>query len=169
MSRTLSWTAAVLSGLLALGSGAALTVAALERDAAGTALRGSIRSREAERSVVRAQGRLTGADVGEALDSIRRANEAADRVAGLTRRLVGLLEATLAETTGAVEASREGASRTVTARRETDLAAQLLAAIAGYQASASDSAAATNRALRRILEALRATNREFPGPGGGAP
>jgi hypothetical protein len=39
-----------------------------------------------------------------------------------------------------------------------------LGAIAGYQRAASRNAAVTNRALRRILHALRKTNEEFEGP-----
>lgn len=165
MRRALSWISVAVSGALTLGFGAGLGVAVLERDAAEGALRDSLRARAAEVAVVKAQGRLTGTDVGEALTSIRQANQAAGRVAALTRSLAASLEATVGETTGAVEASREGAGRTTAALRETEAVSGLLAAIAGYQASASDSADETNRALRRILRALRETNRELSGQG----
>lgn len=165
MRRVLSWISVMVSGAVTLGFGAGLGVAVLERDAAEGALHDSLRARAAEVSVVKAQGRLTGTDVGEALTAIRQANQAAGRVATLTRSLAASLEATVGETTGAVEASREGAGRTTAALRETEAVAELLAAIAGYQASASSSADETNKALRRILRALRETNRELSGQG----
>lgn len=165
MRRLLPWVGVMASGVLALGSVAALGVAMLEQGAAREALLGSVRAREAELSVVKAQRELSGTDVSDALASIRSANEAAERVAALTGRLVESLEVTLEETGRSVEASREAAAGTVQARRETDLAAELLAAIAGYQGSAAGSADRTNAALRRILRALRETNRELSGEG----
>ena len=151
------------SAILALGLAGALAVASIERGEAGAALEASVAAHRAERAVVEAQGRVTRTDVSAALASIRHANVAGGRVGVLTERLVVLLEDTLGETTRAVGSARTGAEKTLVARRETGLAADLLAAIADYQSSASSSAEETNRALREILEALRDTNRGFPG------
>ena len=165
MKRAISWTSAALSAILALGSAGALVVAMGQGDAARRALRGSIQAHVAERAVVRAQEGVSGTDVAAALAAIRRANEAGGRVALLTEELVAAMEPTVDETARAVGSARDGASSAAAARSETRVAAQLLAAIAGYQTAASDSAGATNAALRRVLAALRETNRSFSGPG----
>lgn len=164
MRRLLPWAAAGLSAILALGSVGALALAAGGGEAARRALRGSVRSHLAERAVVRAQEDVSRTDIEGALAAIRRANEAAERVALLTEELVGSLEPTVDEASLAVASARDGAASAAAARNETALAAQLLAAIAGYQSAASDSAGTTNAALRRILAALRETNRRFSGP-----
>lgn len=164
MRRALSWIAPALSATLALGSVGAMVLATGEGDAARRALEGSARAHVAERAVVRAQEGVSETDIAGALAAIRRANEAAERVALLTEELVGSLEPTVEEASRAVGSARDGAGSAAAARAETRLAADLLAAIAGYQSAASDSADVTNDALRRVLSALRETNRRFPGP-----
>jgi len=165
MRRALPWISVGLSAILALGSAGALVVAAGQAEPARRALRGSVGATQAERAVVRAQESVSGTDIPAALAAIRRANEAAGRVALLTQEMVGSLEPTVDETARAVGSARDGASSAAAARSETRIAAQLLAAIAGYQTAASDSAGVTNAALRRVLAALRETNRSFSGPG----
>ena len=111
-----------------------------------------------------AQRSLGGSDIRQALASINRANRTALRISSLTDRIVGLLSPTGRSASGAVALARRGAGSASSARRLVVVISGDLGAIAGYQRAGSADAGSTNQALRRILRALRETNRSFPVP-----
>lgn len=152
------------SALCALGAAGAAVVA--ERSAAGAraTLADTVRLQRARAEVARAEAALGGTDLDDAIARAQRANAVAERVQALTARIVALLEPARADADALIGAARGSLSALRSARAGAGRAAELLAALAGYQRAAGSSAAATNASLRRILAALEELNRSLPGP-----
>jgi hypothetical protein len=162
VSRGWRWAGLAVSGLLALASFGALAVATQSKSQAHSSLEDAVRLRRARLDVAKAQRALGGSDIGDAARSGQRANAIALRVGVLTERVVDLLEPLSGSTKRAVEQGRRGIRNSVVARRQSEVASGILVAIAGYQHAAVENADRTNKALRRILAALRETNESFP-------
>ena len=149
---------ACLAGLAMLGVGAmTFKNAADARSSAATLY-------EARLQVTKTQNQMGESNLEEAVKGAQTANATAVRVRGITERIARLLHATRLDAAAIGASSRRGAATVVATRRQTDTAARALAAISAYQRSASISTARTNRALIRILRALRETNEEFRRP-----
>lgn len=156
----------LIGSAIALATGIALFVVAAggRSDAHGT-LATTERLHEAQLAVAEAEADLGGTDLGDAILAARRANQAAVRVGHVTARIVKLLHRSEATVGAMLQASERGASGAIFARDQTRIAASILAAINSYQAAAERYSGVTNRALERVLRALRETNRSFPGGG----
>lgn len=161
MRHRLPGIALALSALLLAASLGSLPVAVRSRNDASAALDGAIRLRQARLDVAEAQKQLQGGNIKDALVSARAANATALRVGRVTRRILELLRPTATDARAVISSARRGAQRALAARQQTDVAADALVAVANYQHQASRHSGTTNRALRRILRALRETNREF--------
>lgn len=157
-----SWAVVALCAVLALGSVVAVVASYQVRSQARTTLEGQVRLYSARQHVARAQEALGDADIKDALIGATGANEAAERVSLVTRRIVKLLRPTTRTADVIAASARTGLRGARFARRQTEVAAQVLGAISGYQSAARDYSNSTNRALRRILAALRETNATFP-------
>jgi signal transduction histidine kinase len=118
---------------------------------------------EARQQVARTQEQVGGSNLHDAVAAARNANGSAERVQTITERIAALMDATRRQAASIGSTSRRGVRTVVLTRRQAQAAADALAAISSYQRSASRSAAISNRALRRILRALRRTNNGFPG------
>jgi hypothetical protein len=156
------WIGLFLASVLTVASFGALVIATQSKSQAHSSLEDAIRLRQARLHVARAQRALGGSDIGDAVVAGRKANAIALRVGSLTERIVDLLRPLRGSTEEAVEQGRRGIRNAVVAREQTRVAAEILGAIAGYQRSAVADADLTNRALRRILAALRETNESIP-------
>jgi hypothetical protein len=156
------WVALLLCSVLLVASFGTLAVATRSKSQAHSSLEDAIRLYEARVDVAKAQRALGGSDIGDAVRSANDANETALRVGALTKRVVRLLQPLSDSTKEAVEQGRRGIRNSVIAKRQTKVAAEILGAISGYQETAVDNGDLTNRALRRILAALRETNESFP-------
>jgi hypothetical protein len=126
------------------------------------ALEGAGRLLAARRDVADAERLLGDSNLDDALISARSANATAVRVGRITDRIARLLESTDAAASGVARSSRQGVSSTTSARRQTETAERVLAAISAYQGNATTLASTNLRALRRVLRALRRTNQSFP-------
>jgi ABC-type transporter Mla subunit MlaD len=133
--------------------------------ASGT-LDGARRLYAARLDVAAAEEALGGSDLEDALKSAKEANATAARVRSVTTEIADLLASAEQAATATSETSEEAVRTVSLTRRQTSATADLLALIAGYQTSATRFADDTNRALQRILRALRKTNESFPGGGG---
>jgi hypothetical protein len=163
MRKLLPWVGVVVSALLALGSlGAFVASIGAARDS-HSALEGAEGLYQARLDVAEAQKKLGGNSIGDALISARKANATAETVGVITTRIARLLGSTEAVADAISTASRRGISSTSFVRRQSGVARDILATIAAYQARATGYAAINNRALQKILKALRATNDDFPG------
>ncbi len=152
--------------LLALVMAAALVVSADAYRTGSGARRGAQRLHDSRVEVARAQERVGGSNLDEALASARAANSAAEKVGRITARVARLLQTTRVTAAAITAASRRGSRSVVFTRRQSEAAARSLFAISRYQTIASRSATVSNRALQRILRALRQTNENFPGGDG---
>ena len=150
------------AALLALIGIAAVAVAFRSKAQAQDSLESALQLREARIDVAEAQEALGGSDIDDAVASGEEANAVALRVGERTERIAALLEPMERSAARSVSESRRGIRGAVAARRQTEIAADVLAALAAYQRAASDNASITNRALRRILVALRETNEDSP-------
>lgn len=159
----MKWLALVASALVCAASAGGLFVAVTSKSQASDSLEQAIRLRRARIDVANAQRELGGSDLSDAAASGRKANAIALRVGRHTRRIANLLEPLGVSARRSVALGRRGIRSAITARRQTKIAAEVLAAIAGYQRSATEYATTTNSALRRILKALRETNKSVPG------
>ena len=159
----MKWLALVASALVCAASAGSLFVAVTSKSQASDSLEQAIRLRRARIDVANAQRELGGSDLSDAAASGRKANAIALRVGRHTRRIANLLEPLGVSARRSVALGRRGIRSAITARRQTKIAAEVLAAIAGYQRSATEYATTTNSALRRILKALRETNKSVPG------
>ena len=162
--RPLLWRVAPIVGaaLVALLALTAVVVAFRSKTQAHSSLQSAISLREARRDVAEAQSALDSSDIDDAIRSARKANSIAVRVGVQADKIARLLEplrATVAESTAE---GRRGIAQAASARRRTEVAAEVLEALAGYQRSATENATVTNRALVRILAALRETNEGLP-------
>jgi hypothetical protein len=162
VKRWWKWIGLAVASVLMVAAFGALVVATQSKSRAQSSLVDAIRLREARLDVARAQKALGGSNIKDAGRSGRRANAVALRVGVLTERIVDLLTPLSGSTKEAVNQGRRGIRNSVVARKETKTAAAILGAIAGYQRAAVDDADLTNRALRRILAALRETNESIP-------
>lgn len=160
--RLLPWLGVIGAGLILVASVGLLVAALGARADAQRSLENARRLHAARIDVARAQEELGGTDLSDANESAQRANRIALRVGHVTRRIVTQLTR-VQETIGEINATaRRGTRNTVFARRQTDVASDLLGAIGGYQEAAARLSRMTNRALERILAALRETNEQFP-------
>jgi hypothetical protein len=162
MKRSLPWVVVALCGLLALGSAVALIASFQVRAQSQSALLSQMKLYSAREHVAQAQEALGDADIKDALTGAREANTAAERVAVVTRRIVRLLRPMTRTADVIATSARTGLRGARFARRQTEVAAQLLGAIAEYQNAASAYSDGTTEALGRILNALRRTNGSFP-------
>jgi hypothetical protein len=162
VKRWWKWIGLAVASVLTVAAFGALAVATQSKSQAHSSLIDAIRLREARLDVARAQKALGGSNIEDAARSGRKANAVALRVGTLTERIVNLLTPLSGSTKEAVTQGRRGIRNSVVARKETKAAAAILGAISGYQRAAVDDAGLTNRALRRILAALRETNESIP-------
>ena len=161
--RTLRKIAPVAASALLLAlSLATVAVAFRSKSQAQDSLESALQLREARLDVARAQDALGSSDIGDAITSGRKANAVALRVGERTDRIAALLEPMRESVERSTSQGRRGIRGAVAARRQTEIAAEVLEALAGYQRAATDSASVTNGALRRILTALRETNEDAP-------
>lgn len=152
----------VTSTIACLIAGTMLLVAVGAKQQASEARERAESLRQARVEVALAERRLGGSDIGDALASARAANATAVRVGVVVERIAASLGPTAQTSVDALRAARLGIRNAAVARRQTDVASGILGAIAGYQSSASRYSVITNRALVKILRALRKTNEEFP-------
>jgi hypothetical protein len=162
VTRGWSWLGLALASVLVIASFGALAVATQSKSQAHSSLQDAIRLHEARVDVAKAQRALGSSDIGDAVRSARDANAIALRVGLLTKKILSLLQPLSADTETAVTQGRRGMRNTVVARRQTRVAAAILGAISGYQKSSAEDARVTNKALRRVLAALRDINESFP-------
>jgi hypothetical protein len=155
--------ALVMSAALAIAGVGMLFVAVRMRLDANSSLEGTRRLQSARLHVARAQEQLGDSDIEDALARAKKANAAAERVGVLTEKVLALLRPTAVRARSITTEARRGTRNAVTARRRAEVTSRILGAIAGYQRAAGSYANITNRALHRILIALRKTNRSFPG------
>lgn len=150
------------SALLAVIGVAAVAIAFQSKGQAQDSLESALRLRQARIDVAEAQEALGGSDIDDAVASGEEANAVALRVGERTERIAALLEPMQDSAARSVSEGRRGIRGAVTARRQTEIAADVLAALAAYQRAAGENASITNNALRRILIALRETNEDSP-------
>jgi hypothetical protein len=150
------------SALLAVIGVAAVAVAFQSKGQAQDSLESALRLRQARIDVAEAQEALGGSDIDDAVASGEEANAVALRVGERTDRIAALLEPMQDSAARSVSEGRRGIRGAVAARRQTEIAADVLAALAAYQRAAGENASITNKALRRILIALRETNEDSP-------
>ena len=157
------WIGVVAAALALAGSLGMLAVATQTRSDAGDSLDGARALYAARLHVSEAQKELGNSDLSDAVRSARSANAVAIEVGEATSKIVALLEDTDDAAGDIARAARRGTQGAVFTRRQSEIVGDALGAIAGYQSAASTFSEETNRALQRILVALRKTNEEFPG------
>ena len=164
MKRALPWlrlTGAALACLMGLGM---LAVGASTFKKAADARRYPATMYEARLQVTRTQEQMGESNLDDAVKGAKTANASAARVRGITEQIADRLHEARVDAAAIGASSRRGAATVVATRRQTETAAEALAAISAYQRSATASTVRTNRALERILRALRETNEDFQGP-----
>ncbi|MEA2432622.1 MAG: hypothetical protein QOG54_79 [Actinomycetota bacterium] len=165
MKRTLPWVGVVLSAVLAVGSAGAFAASLGASKDAHSAYEGAERLYQARLDVAEAQKKLGDSSIEDAIISARKANATAESVGVVTKRIARLLAATEGIADAITDASRRGLASTSFVRKQSGVARDILATIAAYQARATRYASINNKALGRILKALRETNDQFPGGG----
>jgi hypothetical protein len=163
--KILSWVGAVVAGLVAAASIAMAFVSANVEGTARGSLAGARELLAARIAVAEAEKELGGSDIGSAIASAREANARAEDVGAITADIVASLRPTGRTAKAITESSKRSAENVGFTRRQATVANDLVGAVAGYQQAAARLADRTNDALRRILQALRRTNRSFPNPG----
>lgn len=164
-NRYLPWLGSIAAGVALAVAGGMLVVAVGAKADARRALDNSERLHQAQLDVARAEEALGGNDLGDANQAAANANETALRVGEVTERIVAQLSKVRVTVDRITAVARRSSRSAAFARRQTDVASDLLGSIGGYQTAAARLARITNDALERVLEALRRTNREFPGGG----
>jgi hypothetical protein len=159
MTRVLRWVAVVVAAMLAAGSGAAIVSARQTLDQATGAIEGAELLRKARIDLADAQEGVGKSNLEEAVEGARIANAAAEKVKLTTLRLLQRVEGALADVESLTATSEASGQRVAVSRARTKLAAALLSAISGEQTAASRATHSSNRYLRRILKALRRSNR----------
>lgn len=154
-----------LAALLAVGSVAIAVVSATTKAQAHSTLESAHRLYEARLGVMKAEEALGGSDLDTAVESAGRANATAEKVKTITTDIADLLASAEAAARATSSTSKRAVENVTLTRRQTGATSDVLAVIAEYQQAASAFADDTNAALRRILRALRKTNRSFPGGG----
>lgn len=157
--RSLPWVGALLS--ISLG-GTMLAIGLSSKIDAGRTLARAERLHQAQLDVAEAEAALGNSDLSDAVESARRANATAVEVGRVTQQMADQLVKTRSTVEAMLAASERGAGSAVFARRQTEVASDILATIAGYQGAAERYSGITNRALERVLRALRKTNESFP-------
>lgn len=164
MNKLRPWLAVVGSALVCVASLGALVAAGRSASSAADALGGGLRLYEARLSVADAQRQLGDSSVDDAIRGARRANATAEKLAVVIDRMADRLSETQSIAGSTSAATRRGVGDAGVIARQTMIAARLLAALNEHQTASTRYAAVNNRALRRILAALRETNESFPGP-----
>ena len=150
---------AVIVAIAGLGT---FAVAVRSEQTAQQALEGAIELRRARLDLATSQRKLGRSDLTDAIAGAEKANASAVRVAALTRHIATMVDEAQS-LVGDINVSSEGSARLLKLTgAQTDVVADILGAISGYQGAASRSARVTNSALEEILRALRATNENFP-------
>ena len=163
MRRALPWLGLAGAALACVIGVALLGVGATTFKSAADARRSAATLYEARLQVTKTQEQMGESDLMSAVEGARSANATAGKVRNITQQIAALLHETRIDAAAIGRSSRRGAATVVATRRQTEAAARALGAISAYQRSASSSAARSNRALVRILRALRETNEEFRG------
>lgn len=162
MTRAFRWIAVAVAAMLAAGSFAAIVSARQTLEQARGAIEGAQDLRKVRIDLVDAQEGVGKSNLEEAVQGARIANAAAENVKVTTIRLLRRVESALADVDALTASSEASAERVAISRARTRLAAALLSAISGEQRAASRATHVSNRYLRRILAALRRSNRAFP-------
>jgi hypothetical protein len=165
VKRALPWLGVALSALLALASAAAFAASVGASKDAHAALQGAERLYQARLAVADSQKQLGESSIDDAIASAEKANATAERVGAVTEKIAALLADTDDIADAITAASDKGLASTSFVRRQSGIARDILATIAAYQQRATRYASINNKALARILKALRATNDDFPGGG----
>lgn len=163
MKRLLPWLGAFLSVAMVVGGVGAFVASGQTASSAEETLDNARRLYRARAQVAESEGKIGESDLESAVVSAREANATAERVGRVTARIARLLERTDAVAASIAASSSRGVRSTAVSRRQTEIAARILAWIAGYQRDSARFSALNNRALQRSLRALRETNRSFPG------
>lgn len=164
MRRALPWVGAIVAGIVAAVSIALAFVSASVQGSAQESLDGARELFAARVAVAQAEKELGSGDIDSAIASAREANRRAEQVGTITAEIVARLRPTGRRVKTITASARRGSSDVAFTRRQAAAANDLIGAVAGYQTAAADLADKTNAALRRILNALRETNRSFPDP-----
>jgi hypothetical protein len=153
----------IAAGLFLAVSAVTLVVAVQAKTQAHSTLDQAHRLYEARLQVAQAQKDLGNSDLDTAVDSAGKANATAERVKAITTEIADLLGAADIAAAATSKTSRASVKNVALTRKQTVATSNVLAAIAGYQRVATRFATETNRALVRILRAVRKTNESFPG------
>ncbi|MEA2460237.1 MAG: hypothetical protein QOH90_414 [Actinomycetota bacterium] len=151
------------SAALLLGGIGSVVVANMTLHQASDALAGAHRLYSARVDVANAQKGLGRSQLKKALKGAIEANTAADGVRRSTARILPLLTMAEDRTTRTATASTRTTRVLGTLAGDARRASSLLRLIAAEEKGSSHAASLTNTFLRRILVALRKTNRSFPG------
>ena len=162
MRRVLVWVAVFVSAGLAASGVVAYTIAQQTHAQAETTRDGAIRLRQARLDLVKAQDALGESDLEAAVEGAERANATAQRVRTNTSRLLARLRSLAADVDEVNDTSVASGESLDLTRNRMRLTASLLRAVRGEQQAASDATVYSQRFLRRILAALRETNRSLP-------
>ena len=162
MSRILVWVAVVVCSALAGSGVVAFGIARQTLAQAETTRDGAMRLREARLDLVEAQNALGRSDLESAVQGAEKTNETALRVQANTSRLLEQLRGLAADVDDVTATSASSAKTLDVTRGRMSTAASLLRAVRREQQAASDATTYTTRFLRRILAALRETNRSLP-------
>jgi hypothetical protein len=163
MKGKLRWLALAGSVFVAVSGVATFAVGVRSEETARGALESALELRRARLGLAASQKEMGRSDLSGAIAGAEKANASAERVALLTDHIARMV--TEAETIiGDINGSSRGSATALgSTAKQTDVVADILGAISGYQGAATRSADVTNEALERILAALRATNENFPG------
>lgn len=162
MRRALPWAGALAAGIVAAVSIGIAFISASVQGSAQESLDGARELFAARVAVAQAEKELGSADIDAAITSAREANRRAEEVGEITAEIVAYLRPTGKRARAITASARRGAGDVAFTRRHAIAANDLIGAVAGYQTAAADLADRTNTALKRILNALRETNRSFP-------
>ena len=154
--------ALILSALVAAASLGAVTVAGMTFRQADRALTSAQRLRETRLDLADAQKALGNSDLGQAVEGAEAANEIAKRLQRSTARMLPLLASAEREGRTVSATTERTAGRLESIVGRTTIASEILRVLARQQSGSARSAEMTNDFLRRILAALKRTNRSFP-------
>jgi hypothetical protein len=162
MKRILRVTALVASAIVCAASIGAVAVAGMTYRQATTAFSSAEELRATRLELTQAQQQVGSSDLSDALAGAVAANEVAQRLRRSTARMIPLLRSADTAGAGTVEATKRTAAALRTIIRRARPASRVLRIIAREQSRSSQAAHVTNSFLRRILTALKKTNRSFP-------
>lgn len=162
MMRIPGWLGVVVAAFLALSGLGAAAIARQTLSQAETTQQGAARLRETRLGLVEAQNALGDTNLEDAVAGAEGANEAALEVKASTALLLQRLRGLAEDVEQLTSTSASSGQSLELTRERMHLATQLLEAVRSEQQAASDATSYTTRSLRRILTALRETNRSFP-------